>query len=765
MTNHPQTLVATSTHGLPFADMFSHIYPPPEYLIVGAGVGGLTMGAMLERAGIPYAILERRKEGSHMDGADLGVFPAAISILRDLGLAESFWPQHSTPIKHVHLCKATFKSMSSPPTPAAGSTPSSCSSPRQKPLLTATQCAPRGSISSLGVDSDVSFASTEQSRSGSVPSPRQYRWNASDDPRGSISSSSNSSKLKHTIEHQRQTEFTVEDEVSNHLTLAPMVHALAATTPLKSLNVENIVGKGHALRMTNRRSLMIHLQELVPREKILFESQVLQCNERRNMVEVIFTKCNVMASVTVPVVIGADGVRSVCRRTIETAKSGAQPPENAIPRYSGEICFRGSFALSQPVFPTTSTLDGVTNPVDLATLAMRRRVEDLIIKADFQKPHSVTLFHDRGTRFSFGFLNEVGSMGYWWVREPFDGTREEFRALQHKRPGDAPPASWPEPLRSMYLLTQPQDFYLQPVVDRKADEDSGSWYSKRVVLLGDAAHPTTPALFQGANMAIEDAHLLAELIINHPPLVAPETVFAHFAEARLKHVSRIQRESFRQTKLGQLESRSSSVLRDAAIKLIPARFLERKLRKASSWSPEDAARDAVAKGRAATLDLMHEAVAQRWEQGPDAVVAAVVQAVGARSTVAPRTVHRHHHHPHRQQQQQHQQQHQQQQHHHHHASTVCQACGLDDWNCYCRSPMLTHSSLASDSTHSDTVLTQLSDSGLAMSPDNSPIYRDVVQHGASSPAGAPVVTTDPRAAGYPRWTSSSNAHLYQYRRP
>jgi len=36
------------------------------------------------------------------------------------------------------------------------------------------------------------------------------------------------------------------------------------------------------------------------------------------------------------------------------------------------------------------------------------------------------------------------------------------------------------------------------------------WYSGRVVLLGDAAHATTPHLGQGAGMAIEDAVVLAE---------------------------------------------------------------------------------------------------------------------------------------------------------------------------------------------------------------------------------------------------------------
>jgi salicylate hydroxylase len=36
------------------------------------------------------------------------------------------------------------------------------------------------------------------------------------------------------------------------------------------------------------------------------------------------------------------------------------------------------------------------------------------------------------------------------------------------------------------------------------------WHSGRLAILGDAAHPTLPFLAQGANMAIEDAYILAE---------------------------------------------------------------------------------------------------------------------------------------------------------------------------------------------------------------------------------------------------------------
>ncbi|MEL6588289.1 MAG: FAD-dependent monooxygenase, partial [Pseudomonadota bacterium] len=42
-----------------------------------------------------------------------------------------------------------------------------------------------------------------------------------------------------------------------------------------------------------------------------------------------------------------------------------------------------------------------------------------------------------------------------------------------------------------------------------------TWYRDHVVLLGDAAHPTLPFLAQGANLAIEDAYVLAACVAAH----------------------------------------------------------------------------------------------------------------------------------------------------------------------------------------------------------------------------------------------------------
>lgn len=57
------------------------------------------------------------------------------------------------------------------------------------------------------------------------------------------------------------------------------------------------------------------------------------------------------------------------------------------------------------------------------------------------------------------------------------------------------------------------------------------WYKGRVVLIGDAAHATTPHLAQGAAMAVEDAVLLAELLARDAPLTE---LFEEFMQRRFE---------------------------------------------------------------------------------------------------------------------------------------------------------------------------------------------------------------------------------------
>jgi salicylate hydroxylase len=62
------------------------------------------------------------------------------------------------------------------------------------------------------------------------------------------------------------------------------------------------------------------------------------------------------------------------------------------------------------------------------------------------------------------------------------------------------------------------------------------WHGQGAVILGDAAHPTLPFLAQGANMALEDAWLLAAALAAED---SHEAAFAAYQAARKPRVTRI----------------------------------------------------------------------------------------------------------------------------------------------------------------------------------------------------------------------------------
>ncbi|CCL99839.1 uncharacterized protein FIBRA_01863 [Fibroporia radiculosa] len=70
-----------------------------------------------------------------------------------------------------------------------------------------------------------------------------------------------------------------------------------------------------------------------------------------------------------------------------------------------------------------------------------------------------------------------------------------------------------------------------------------TWHKGRVVLLGDAAHPTSPHLGQGANQAFEDVYHLVRLLVQHNPSAAApstallSTIFAGYESIRIARAS------------------------------------------------------------------------------------------------------------------------------------------------------------------------------------------------------------------------------------
>jgi 3-hydroxybenzoate 6-monooxygenase len=120
-----------------------------------------------------------------------------------------------------------------------------------------------------------------------------------------------------------------------------------------------------------------------------------------------------------------------------------------------------------------------------------------------------------------------------------------FRSSTHSERGDV--ARYRAELQETYRDAHPAMRALLAMMDlgrrwAVGDRDPiRHWHQGRVVLLGDAAHPTLQSLAQGACMAIEDGLCLAECI--HAARGDHEGAFRQYEAARLLRTARVTLES------------------------------------------------------------------------------------------------------------------------------------------------------------------------------------------------------------------------------
>ena len=108
-------------------------------------------------------------------------------------------------------------------------------------------------------------------------------------------------------------------------------------------------------------------------------------------------------------------------------------------------------------------------------------------------------------------------------------------------------------------------YYLEPLP---------RWSDGPVVLVGDAAHATTPGVGQGAAQAIEDAVILADLLAGSED---PSAALAEYEASRRPRAEAVLKMSRRADRAAQLANPLGWRLRNAAVRLLPERAQRRQL--------------------------------------------------------------------------------------------------------------------------------------------------------------------------------------------
>ncbi|HEV8044616.1 MAG TPA: FAD-dependent monooxygenase, partial [Rubrobacter sp.] len=130
---------------------------------------------------------------------------------------------------------------------------------------------------------------------------------------------------------------------------------------------------------------------------------------------------------------------------------------------------------------------------------------------------------------------------------------------------------WHEPVEVLIRATDEDAILRTDIYDR--DPLGKTWGAGRATLLGDAAHPMTPNLGQGACQTIEDAVVLARrLRAFRESGEAGDTAGAlrRYEVLRADRTAAIVRRSRRIGTVGQLENRFLCWLRDRTLKMVPA---------------------------------------------------------------------------------------------------------------------------------------------------------------------------------------------------
>jgi 2-polyprenyl-6-methoxyphenol hydroxylase-like FAD-dependent oxidoreductase len=163
----------------------------------------------------------------------------------------------------------------------------------------------------------------------------------------------------------------------------------------------------------------------------------------------------------------------------------------------------------------------------------------------------------RGKR--FGITTLTGGRSYWFACA---NARHGEKAADEKAIVQKAFAGWADPVPELIDTTPASAVLRNDIEDRPP---ARPWTRGRVLLVGDAAHPTTPNFGQGGCLAIEDGVALARHLKRTADVPA---ALAAFEAERFPRTTAVTNDSWRFGWVAQLEGRIACGVRDRLFGLL-----------------------------------------------------------------------------------------------------------------------------------------------------------------------------------------------------
>ncbi len=267
-------------------------------------------------------------------------------------------------------------------------------------------------------------------------------------------------------------------------------------------------------RATLHKILLTHLKDT----SIHLNKKLESLTQSNNQVDLVFEDATTH---TASIVIGADGIHSIVRKSIFT---------NTTLRIAKQVCWRG------------------------------------ITKITIPEKHKTELNELWGSGKRFGFVHITDQEVYWYALANYktDYKLEFANIALEKLFEDFNPL-----IGKLIQATDRDDIITNEMMDLKPIP---TWHDKNVCLVGDAAHATTPNMGQGACQAIESAYVLAQCLSDEQEI---KEAFKTFEKIRKKKAVGVVNDSWRVGKIAHWKNDLGIKLRNSAMRIIPKKLLQK----------------------------------------------------------------------------------------------------------------------------------------------------------------------------------------------